>query len=333
MRATIRDVSKAAGVSIKTVSRVLNNERYVAPDTRRRIEAAMADLAFHPSLAARALSGHRSFQVALICDNPSPYYVYDLQIGVRQRCAESGVRMLVQPYDRDADGLLDGIASLIAQTHPDGVILTPPVCDHPGVLALLHDQALRFVRISPGTQVDLSTSVAIDNDGAAFDVVRHLAGLGHRRIGFIAGHPAYATSGQRMSGYLRGLQAAGLAIDLSLTRQGRYDFASGAEATAALLAMPDPPTAIFASSDDMAAGALAQAHRSGIAVPDRLSIVGFDNTALAEVVWPPLTTIDQPTRDLGYVAADLLLSDDATLRHRVLPHRLILRESAAAPAR
>ncbi len=330
MRSTIKDVSRVAGVSIKTVSRVLNKERYVAEATREKVTAAMASLGFHPSAAARTLGGHRSYQIALICDNPSPYYVYEMQFGVRQRCVEEGVRMIAQPYDSATDSLIDEIASLVAQTRPDGLILTPPVCDHPGVLDMLVREKLRFVRISPSTRPGLTAAVSIDNQTAACAATRHLAELGHARIGFIAGHPAYATSGQRLAGYLRGLQEAGLSTDLSLVRQGYYDFASGGEMAASLLDMADPPTAIFAGSDDMAAGALALAHRRGLRVPADVAIAGFDNSALAEVVWPPLTTVDQPTRMLGYVATELLLAEEPTTEHRILPHHLMVRESTVA---
>jgi LacI family transcriptional regulator len=126
MRATIRDVAARAGVSIKTVSRVLNDERYVRADTRERVREAMAALSFHPSLAARSLGGRRSFQIGLICDNPNPYYLHELQGGIRDRAAEQGVRLISQPYDRGADDLLPDILALVDQTHVDGLILTPP---------------------------------------------------------------------------------------------------------------------------------------------------------------------------------------------------------------
>ena len=234
-RTTIRDVSETAGVSIKTVSRVLNNEKYVSADTRSRVEAVMASLQFQPSSAARALAGSRSHQIALICDNPSPYYVYEVQSGVRLRCQQDRVRMIAQPYDRDSPGLLEDILGLIDQIHPDGLILTPPVTDYQHVLDALIQRQVPFVRIQPGMRMDLSASVYIDNDQAAFDMTRHLIALGHRRIGFIVGHRGYAVSGQRLSGHLRALADAGVELDLDLVRQGNFDFASGAEAAEALL--------------------------------------------------------------------------------------------------
>jgi LacI family transcriptional regulator len=328
VRATIKDVSREAGVSIKTVSRVLNNERYVGVETRARVQEAVALLNFRPSTAARSLAGRRSFQIALICDNPSPYYVYEMQSGIRDRCVTDGVRMIAQPYDRNSATLLDDVESLVDATNVDGLILTPPVTDYPAVLDLLARRGVRFVRISPGGDVDLTSSTFIDNERAAQEMTGHLIGLGHRHIGFIAGHPSYATSMQRRHGYLKALQAAGIAADPALTVEGSYDFASGAAAAEMLLSLDVPPSAIFASSDDMAAGALTVAHRRGISVPGQLSVAGFDDTALAGFVWPPLTTIRQPTRQMAYQAADLLLAgEDAPVERREIGFELVVRDS------
>lgn len=335
MRVTIKDVSRVSGVSIKTVSRVLNNERYVGAETRARVEAAVAELKFRPSTAARSLAGRRSFQIALICDNPSPYYVYEMQSGIRDRCVLDGVRMIAQPYDRNAPTLLDELESLVDATHVDGLILTPPVSDNPEVLDLLARRGVRFVRVSPGSAPELGPSTFIDNAAAAEAMTAHLLALGHRRIGFIAGHPSYATSTQRQRGYVGALARAGVAFDPALVRTGSYDFASGSAAAAALLDLPSPPTAIFASSDDMAAGVLTTAHRRGVKVPAELSVAGFDDTEMAGYVWPPLTTIRQPTRDMAYQAADLLLAPqepDAPAEQRELPFELVVRESTGVVA-
>ena len=163
-------------------------------------------------------------------------------------------------------------------------------------------------------------------------MTQHLLGLGHRRIGFIVGDRAYAASGQRLSGHLRALAEYGIGLDLDLVRQGRFDFASGATAAEELLALAERPTAIFASSDDMAAGALATAHRLGVAVPAALSVAGYDDTAFAAIVWPALTTIRQPVRELAEAAADLLLNPPATIERRRLAHDLVIRGSVAPPS-
>lgn len=330
MKATIKDVAREAGVSIKTVSRVLNRERYVGAATRARVEATVASLDFRPSAAARSLAGRRSFHIGLACDNPSPHYVYEMQSGIRDRCQADGVRMLAQPYDRASDGLLQDIGDLIDTARVDGLILTPPVTDFAPVLDMLIARELRFVRVSPGTQLDLAPCVFIDNREAALAMTRHLTSLGHRRIGFVQGHASYAASAQRYDGYRSGLAEIGVAPDPALVMPGAFDFASGAAAGEALLALDRPPSAIFASNDDMAAGVLAVAHRRGITVPGQLSVAGFGDDALAGYVWPPLTTIRQPTRQLGFEAADLLLAPEPSAERRELPFELIVRASTAA---
>ena len=333
MRATIKDVSREAGVSIKTVSRVLNNERYVGAATRARVQAAVVALHFRPNLAARSLAGRRSFQIGLVCDNPSPYYVYEMQMGVRDRCEADGVRMIAQPYDRGSERLLEDIAGLIDATRVDGLILTPPICDHVGVLEMLTQRGVRFVRVSPGAVTSPTSSTFIDNRAAARTMTEHLLAAGHRRIGFIGGLRDYATSEQRRLGYHDALAAAGVAVDPALDRDGGYTFASGATAGGDLLALRVPPTAIFAANDEMAAGVLATAHRLGMRLPQDLAVAGFGDDALAGYVWPPLTTIRQPVRELAWNAADLLLAPaDAPVEARVVGFDLIVRESTEPAA-
>jgi LacI family transcriptional regulator len=327
MRANIKDVSQAAGVSIKTVSRVINNERYVRPATRARVEEAMAALGFHPSQAARALAGGRSFQIALVCSNPGPYYLHGLIAGLRGRCAAEGVRLIVHAYEIEADELGADVLTFFRQMGFDGAILTPPIVDSEAVLDELDRAGTPYVRISPGVQLERSASVAIDNEGAARAMTRRLIALGPRRIGLVVGHPSLAVSNQRLAGYLDALREAGIPLDLDLVQQGWFDFRSGRAAAEQLLGLPEPPTAIFASSDDMAAGVLNVAHQRGIRVPDQLSIAGFDDTDLASLVWPALTTMRQPIRAMAERAAELLFSGE--VEQVILPSELIERASTA----
>jgi len=328
-RNTINDVAREAGVSIKTVSRVLNKERYVRAETRVKVETAMAALSFSPSLAARSLAGNRSHQIALIYDNHSPYYIHAIQDGVWARCRQAGVRMLAQPADVSSPTIAAEVGGLIDETHVDGIILSSPVTDCAPVLAELERRGTPFVRISPGTNHALTSSVYMDDVQAADDMTTHLINLGHRIIGFIVGHPNHMASEQRLFGYRRALDRAGISFDPERVLTGEFDFASGALAAESLLSLPRRPTAIFASNDDMAAGVLAVAHRLNLHIPDDLSVAGFDDTALAQLVWPPLTTIRQPTRDLAFAAANLLFERGDSVEHRRLPHELVLRASTA----
>jgi LacI family transcriptional regulator len=333
MRVTIKTVSLAAGVSMKTVSRVLNKERYVSERTRERVERAVAELQFTPSAAARILAGKRSDQIALIYDNHSPHYIHQIQIGIWGRCTEEGVRLLAQPTDVASANLANEIGGLIDQTQVDGVILSSPVTDAAEVLEELERRKVPYVRISPGTDHARSSSVSMDDVKAADEMTAHLIALGHRRIGFVIGHTNHAASDLRLYGYRRALDRAGLAYEPKYVVQGAFDFTSGEAAADILLDLPVPPTAIFASNDDMAAGVLTVAHRRGLSLPGRLSVAGFDDTALASQLWPPLTTVRQPTRELAYAAASLLFGGRGEVVHRRLPHELVLRASTAPPAK
>jgi LacI family transcriptional regulator len=325
-RSTIRDVAAAAGVSVKTVSRVLNDHPYVRADTRRRVDEAMRRLDFRPSIAARILSGAKSNQIALIYDNHSPYYMHQVLTGCWERCHAEGVRLLAQPVVVTEQSVGDEVRDLIAETHIDGAILSSPVTDCEPVLRALESMNVPFVRISPGTNHARSSSVYMDDVQAADDMTTHLVNLGHRRIGFIKGHPNHMASEDRLAGYRRALDRAGIRPAAELVAEGAFDFDSGCVAADRFLSLRTRPTAIFASNDDMAAGVLAVAHDRGIDLPSALSVVGFDDTTLARTVWPPLTTVHQPVADLARTATSLLLSGD--FAHRRLDHRLVERASA-----
>lgn len=331
-RSNIRDVAAKAGVAVKTVSRVLNGHPYVSVETRARVEDAMRELDFRPSVAARILSGAKSNQVALIYDNHSPYYMFQIQTGCWEYCKEHNIRLLAQPVDV-ADPLVgDQVRGLVSETQVDGIILSSPVTDCVPVLRALEAMDIPFVRISPGTNHALTSSVFMDDAQAADDMTTYLINAGHRRIGFIKGHRNHMASDDRLFGYRRALDRAGVAYEPVLVCDGEFDFESGVRAANRLLDLPERPTAIFASNDDMAAGVLAVAHDRGIELPTQLSVAGFDDTTLARTVWPPLTTIHQPMAELARTAAEILITG-GDITHRRLPHTLVERASVAPPYR
>jgi LacI family transcriptional regulator len=332
-RPTIKEVSKIAGVSFKTVSRVLNNEKHVSEETRRRVEEVVARLNFRPSHAARTLAGRRSFQVALLYDNPSPYYVFHVQAGAQQRCTELGFRLLHQPCDSQSPDLVDSVVALIDEAHLDGLIISPPVTEAVGLIEALEARGIAYVRIAPGVRREAGKHTAMDDVAAAHELTDHLLSLGHRSIAFIQGPESHISSRERLAGYRAALDAYGVGYAPDLVVHGDYSFASGREAARTLLARAQRPTAIFAGNDDMAAGALAVAHELGLDVPGQLSIAGFDDSDLASAVWPPLTTIRQPVRELAYAAADLMLGANTGPDQVTLGHVLIVRASTGpAPA-
>jgi LacI family transcriptional regulator len=331
-RSNIRDVATRAGVAVKTVSRVLNDHPYVSAETKERVEEAMRALDFKPSIAARILSGAKSNQIALIYDNHSPYYMFQIQNGCWSRCQKDSIRLLAQPVDVADPMIGDQIRGLVSETHVDGIILSSPVTDCEPVLRVLDAMDVPFVRISPGTNHSLTSSVFMDDAQAADDMTTHLINFGHRRIGFIKGHPNHMASNDRFFGYRRALDRAGISYEPILVADGAFDFESGVLAGGQFLDLPQPPTAIFAANDDMAAGVLAVAHDRGIDLPGALSVAGFDDTTLARSVWPPLTTIQQPMFDLAHTATDILITG-GDISHRRLSHTLVERASVASPNR
>ncbi|QUT05925.1 LacI family DNA-binding transcriptional regulator [Sphingobium phenoxybenzoativorans] len=306
-RATIADVARVAGVSIKTASRVLNREPHVSAAKQAMVEQAILSLNYRPSQIARSLKGSRSFQIALLYDNPSAAYFQAMHDGARQLCDASGFRLMTQAFSVHAPTMVGEIIALIDDMHVEGLILSPPLTDCCPLLEALDARRVPFVRIAPTVALERAGFTLMDDMSAAEEATAHLISLGHRAIGFVRGHPDHGAASQRFEGYRRALERAGLAFDEALTAQGAFTFASGREAAAELLEREDRPSAIFASNDDMAAGVLAYAHEAGIDVPADLSIMGFDDNQIAQMIWPPLTTIRQPVQALAYGAARLLL--------------------------
>lgn len=332
MKTTITDVAKQAGVSMKTVSRVLNNEPNVAKITRDRVLEAAADLQYRPNLAARGLASSRSYLIALLYDNPNPNYIIQIQRGAIEACRRSGYHLMLEPMTRE-QAFGPDVAHLLSRLGVDGVILTPPLSDCMPLREELKKLGIRYVVVAPGDVGD-APSVRMDDVKAATEMATYLIDQGHRDIGFIMGHPDHVSSQKRYDGFAAALKVAGLSLHQGRAVQGDFTFRSGVKAAETLLQDPENrPTAIFASNDDMAAGVLSVAGRLGIDVPHELSVCGFDNTAIAQIIWPQLTTVAQPIRQMGLKAAEVLLdrsTDDAPVVH-TLDFEIIVRESTGTP--
>lgn len=328
-KASIDDVAKAAGVAIKTVSRVLNNEPNVREETRARVLVAVKRLNYHPSPSARSLASRRSYLVGLVYDNPSGNYTIEVQRGALARCREGKFLLLLHEVTGRGEELTQDVLAFANQTHIDGVILAPPLSESQEIITALDEHGLPFSRIAPNDIRHRSAYVDMDDESAAREMTEYLIGLGHRRIAFIIGRPGHYASGQRLRGYKSALKNHKIPFAPEYLRQGDFLFDSGLEAARQLLALPERPTAIFAANDDMAAGAIMAAHEMGVAIPDQLSVAGFDDAAISRIVWPPLTTISQPTYEMSYTAADLLLKTllNGPPKPIRLPHRLVRRAS------
>jgi LacI family transcriptional regulator len=307
--ATIRDVAAQAKVSIKTVSRVINNVSTVKPHTREKVLRVIRKLDYHPNPSARGLSGSRSFLIGLLYDRSCEYYATSVLTGVLETCRAAQYQVIMQACDYRSPTLTEEVERIVKQSRAAGVIITPPLSDQAALLAMFKKQRIPYARIAPAEHSDNQRTVYTNDRESSARMTEHLVALGHTRIGFIIGNPDHAAVADRYKGYLDGLKNCGIELDKKIIAQGYNSHASGMQCARKLLQVPDEerPTAIFASNDEMAAGVLAVAHTLGLGVPDDLSVAGFDDMPLASQVWPALTTIRQPISAMSAKAAELLL--------------------------
>ena len=332
---TIIDVAREAGVSIKTVSRVLNREAGVHEQTREQVLAVVERLRYRPKLSARSLAGARSFLIGLLYYDPSAAFIGAAQKGAVVRCRDAGYHLVVESIEDGAPDVGMQVEQMVSALRPDGMILTPPLCDNPRILKVLAERGTPVVLISPAEHDSALMTVRMDDVRAAEEVTQLLIGLGHERIAFVRGASDQVASGLRHAGFERAMKEHGLAVDPALVCQGDFNFEGGVRCARQLLGLLKRPTAVFASNDEMALGVLAEAQRQGLAVPEDLSIAGFDDSASASRVFPSLTTVRQPLEEMARLAVDLLIipgEQAASEAERVLEHRLVVRDSTAAPA-
>src|SRR5690606_25727091 len=303
----ISDVAARAGVSPMTVSRVLNGEANVRPETRERVEEAIKALHYTPSLAARTLAGGEEIRIGLLHSNPSFNYLSQLLVGSLDQASRLNVQLIVEKCDDEAEE--QSAVDHLIRARLDGIVLTPPLSESLPVLEAIHERNIPVVAVATGRAPDWALSVSINDHAAAYEMTRHPASLGHRRIGFIKGNPRQTASEERLQGYKDALKDAGLPAAPELIAQGLFTYRSGLDAAEQLLELDDPPSAIFASNDDVAAATVAIAHRRGLDVPSDLTVCGFDDTALASTIWPELTTIRQPVFEMSRTAVDLLVKE------------------------
>ena len=279
-----------------TVSRVINGEANVRENTRTQVLGAIAKLNYIPNRAARSLAGGAHLRVALLFDNPSASYLSEFLMGALQEASKRDIHLVVQSCETVPDGM--ELVRKLYEGGVEGFILPPPLCDSQAVLDQIRNCGGIGVAVGPGRAIGSHGSVVIDEYQAAYDMTRHIITLGHERIGFIIGNPEQVASGRRLRGYRTAMEDAGLTVDDTLIAQGQFTYRSGMVAAEKLLNAKQMPTAIFASNDDMAAATVAMAHRRHLDVPNDITVCGFDDTELARSIWPELTTIRQPIREM-----------------------------------
>lgn len=297
--------------------------------TRARVMEAVKALGYRANPYARNLRASQSRLIAVFYSTPSRNYTSEIQLGVLQRCNAEGFNAIFEQMT----GGMESLVSLRGEPELAGVILVPPLTEDRALIRRLTDAGIPFVRLAPAAIDGEAGHVSMDDERAAEEMTDYLVALGHTRIGFIAGPADHPQARLREAGFHAALLKHGLKPEPGQIAEGDFHFDSGLRAAEKLLSGPVPLTAIFAANDDMAAGVLAVAYRKGLRVPQDLSVTGFDDTPLASVVSPSLTTVYQPIREMAAQAAGLLFakSDPDGETSIVLAHRMAVRESTAAP--
>lgn len=331
--ATMADVAKAAGVALKSVSRVINNEPYVSEGLRQRIEAAIAQLNYVPDTAARSLAGARSFIISVLFDNPSPNYTMKVLAGAYRACIEKQYHLRIDSIDTSADtaSLLQALDAIFRNARCDGFVLTPPISDDPRVLDHIERHGARYARLAPFIDPDRSMAVTIDDAAAAARIADLFHHHGHRRMGLVNGPGQHGAAHTRRQGFVDRLRQ--IAPEATVAEaMGSFDFEKGIRAGLELLSLPDRPTAIFAANDDSAAGVMVACSQLGLSVPADVSVCGFDDSWVARTTWPYLTTVFQPIEAMAHAAALMIIErrePKARPDRMQLDFELILRDSVA----
>ena len=332
--ATIRDVANRAGVSIKTVSRVLNNEPFVKSSTQEKVLTAIDELGYVASMSARRLASGQSYTIGLIFHNASWHYTQDVLKGVIETARKSGYSTLLHPCDVCNDLDAKEVLNLVHQKAVDGLIFTPPADNAKEVIRELQQLKVPFVRLTPQDRKSPLPYVTATDMQGAFEMTNYLIGLGHRKIGFVLGPLDQRAGHDRFAGYKKAITEAGIELDDDIIAHGDDHFESGFQATRHLLSLESAPTAIFCNNDEMAAGSISAVFEAGLKVPQNVSVAGFDDILLASQIWPPLTTVQQPIYQIAEIGTNLLIrllkgEDTPDLKYEV-ETAMVIRKSTAA---
>lgn len=334
-KSTINDVARLSGVSKKTVSRVINNSPLLNDDTRKRVLEVIAEIGYVPNPQARGLALRTNFLIGLIHDNPNAQMVLNVQQGILEALQGSEYEMIVRPVDRGSSTMLDDVRLFLERQRLYGVVILPPISENDALARLCDEVGCRYVRMGSAELDDPDHMVASNDREAVRAATEYLIEQGHRKIGLIAGPHGFRSAVERRQGFEDAVATAGIKLPRSLIAEGNYTFESGIAAAEKLLDLSPRPTAIFASNDEMAAGAVHVARQRGIDVPEDLSIVGFDDTPIAAHIWPPLTTVRWPIISMARSAALKLLSapdeDREVAEPSLFISRLVKRASVAPP--
>ena len=332
---TINDVARLAGVSKKTVSRVINRSPLLNDETRSRVEKVIKELGYVPNPQARALALRRNFLVGLIHDNPNAQMVLNVQQGILEALQGTEFELVVRPVDRRSAAMLDDVRNLLERQRLFGVVILPPISENDELAQLCEELGVRYARMGSAELDDPDHMVASNDRVAVREATAYLVEQGHKLIGLVQGPDGFRSAAERRLGFEDALSDAGIKLPRSLIAEGNYTFESGIAAANRLLDLSPRPTAIFASNDEMAAGVVFAVRQRGLSVPEDMSVIGFDDTAIAAHIWPPLTTVRWPIISMARSAAMKLVGDivhpDRPQEHESMFLSTLVRRASVAP--
>jgi LacI family transcriptional regulator len=333
---TINDVARLAGVSKKTVSRVINHSPLLNEETRERVQKVIETLGYVPNPQARALALRRNFLIGLVHDNPNAQMVLNVQQGILEGLHDTEFAMVVRPVDRNSSSMIEDLREFLERQRLFGVVFLPPISENDALAELCNELGVRYVRMGSAELDNADHMVASNDREAVREATSYLVRQGHQRIALVEGPYGFRSAKERRQGFEDALAESGINLPRSHIADGNYTFESGIAAANRLLDLNPRPTAIYACNDEMAAAVIFVARERGISVPQDLSVVGFDDTPIAAHIWPPLTTVRWPIVSMGRAAAGKLIGDFGGDRsgpnEAWFPSTLVHRQSVAPPA-
>lgn len=334
MKPTIYDIARLAGVSTATVSKVFNHTGRISDKTRRRVLAISEELGYRPSVVASALTGKRTYSIGLLIPDLANPFFAELARHVEDRAHELGYNVMICNTDNDESKELKYV-QLLRQKSVDGIIAATGVKNDAALKELISHQVPISLIARNHSHLSAS-SVQVDDYAGGYAAAQHLIGQGHKRIAIVLENLRITSSKERLRGYRDALNDAGIPYDPTFVLESDFTIEGGRQAGGRLLDAAEPPSAVFACNDLLAIGVLQAAKERRVHVPEQLSVIGFDNTILAEIASPPLTTIAQPIEAMGHQVVDLIVDEIAgksTVKKRVvLMPELIIRSSTAPVA-
>ena len=334
-KVTINDVARLAGVSKRTVSRVINNSPMVGEKSRKKVAQIIADLEYKPNPQARGLAASRSYLIGMIYDNPDPFFIESVMRGISSVCLDNGYELVVHPCEYEAGALADNVINFISRAKIDGIVIPPPLSENDELAAALDEAMVPFVRLAAVSMDEPHRMVVSDERAGAKNMTEYLISRGHRRIGYISGPRGLKSTQQRRHGFYDAMKQHDLEVDQEIVMRGDYSFDSGVRAGTELMNLKQLPTAVFASNDQMAIGAIHAFRVKGLMVPDDISVAGFDDSEVASQIIPGLTSIRRPVRRMATQATLKLIAridgrDEDAEQKCVLAPELVLRDSVGS---